>query len=102
MGDRLDRFHRSLHAILRSLPLTLDPPQLALLDRHFELLERWNRKLNLTSVRDPEQIARRHFGESSSPPPFSRLRPRRSRTSVQEPASPALPSPSPGRSSRFL
>jgi 16S rRNA (guanine527-N7)-methyltransferase len=64
MGDRLDRFHRSLHFILRALPLTLDPQQLALLDRHFELLERWNRKLNLTSVRDPEQIATRHFGES--------------------------------------
>lgn len=64
MSDPLDRFHRALSPILRALNLTLDPQQLALLDHHFELLLKWNRRLNLTSVRDAECIAKRHFGES--------------------------------------
>jgi 16S rRNA (guanine527-N7)-methyltransferase len=29
-----------------------------------DLLLRWNARLNLTAVRDPENIVRRHFGES--------------------------------------
>lgn len=32
--------------------------------RYVALLEVWNKKLNLTSVRDPEQVVQRHFGES--------------------------------------
>jgi 16S rRNA (guanine527-N7)-methyltransferase len=31
---------------------------------HLELLLRWNERMNLTAVRDPEEIVRRHFGES--------------------------------------
>jgi 16S rRNA (guanine527-N7)-methyltransferase len=31
---------------------------------HHELLLKWNAKVNLTAVRDPEQIVQRHFGES--------------------------------------
>src|SRR5947209_5320653 len=31
---------------------------------YLELLLKWNAKTNLTAVRDPEQIMRRHFGES--------------------------------------
>ena len=31
---------------------------------HFELLIQWNRKLNLTSVRDPLQMIERHYCES--------------------------------------
>ena len=36
-------------------------PQLA---AYLELLLRWNAKTNLTAVRSPEEIVRRHFGES--------------------------------------
>ena len=42
----------------------LDAPRLELLQTYLELLLRWNSKMNLTAVRDPEQIAVRHFGES--------------------------------------
>jgi len=31
---------------------------------YLELLLRWNTRVNLTAVRDPEQIVTRHFGES--------------------------------------
>ncbi len=34
------------------------------LQRYLELLLRWNRRINLTAVRDPETIVTRHFGES--------------------------------------
>ncbi|MGA2902716.1 MAG: 16S rRNA (guanine(527)-N(7))-methyltransferase RsmG [Candidatus Korobacteraceae bacterium] len=39
----------------------------ALLDQlrlYLDLLLRWNARVNLTAVRDPEQIVTRHFGES--------------------------------------
>lgn len=32
--------------------------------RYVALLELWNKKLNLTAVREPEEMVRRHFGES--------------------------------------
>ena len=32
--------------------------------RYISLLEVWNKKLNLTSVREPEQMIQRHIGES--------------------------------------
>lgn len=34
------------------------------LSAYLDLLLKWNSKMNLTSVREPEQIVRRHFGES--------------------------------------
>jgi 16S rRNA (guanine527-N7)-methyltransferase len=36
----------------------------AQLQTYLDLLLRWNASINLTSVRDPEQIVTRHFGES--------------------------------------
>ena len=40
-------------------------PQLAaqLVD-YLELLLKWNARTNLTAIRDPDEIVRRHFGES--------------------------------------
>ena len=38
--------------------------QIAQLESHFELLTRWNRVLNLTSVRGIEEIVERHYCES--------------------------------------
>jgi 16S rRNA (guanine527-N7)-methyltransferase len=41
------------------------PPQLIpQLQNYLDLLLRWNARMNLTAVRDPEQIVTRHFGES--------------------------------------
>ncbi|MBZ5547993.1 MAG: 16S rRNA (guanine(527)-N(7))-methyltransferase RsmG [Acidobacteriia bacterium] len=46
----------------------LDQPLLALaleqISIYIDLLLRWNARINLTAVRDPEEIVTRHFGES--------------------------------------
>jgi 16S rRNA (guanine527-N7)-methyltransferase len=41
------------------------PAQLEQFRAHFDLLLRWNERMNLTSVRDPAAILRRHFAESA-------------------------------------
>jgi 16S rRNA (guanine527-N7)-methyltransferase len=38
--------------------------QLGQVSRYLDLLLRWNARINLTAVRQPEQIVTRHFGES--------------------------------------
>ncbi len=43
-------------------PLAEEP--LAKVAGYLDLLLRWNQRINLTSVRDPQQIVTRHFGES--------------------------------------
>ena len=43
---------------------SLSDSQLAQLASYLDLLLRWNARINLTAVRDPEQIVTRHFGES--------------------------------------
>src|ERR1700723_3277713 len=41
------------------------PPNLtAQLSTYLGLLLKWNARTNLTAIRDPEEIVRRHFGES--------------------------------------
>ena len=42
----------------------LSPSQLEQLSNYLDLLVKWNAKTNLTAIRDPEEIAERHFGES--------------------------------------
>src|SRR5579863_2029272 len=42
----------------------LAPALLQKFDAYLELLMRWNARVNLTAIRDPEQIVKRHFGES--------------------------------------
>ena len=42
----------------------LNPDQLRQVSTHLDLLLKWNSKVNLTSVRQPEEIIKRHFGES--------------------------------------
>jgi 16S rRNA (guanine527-N7)-methyltransferase len=48
-------------------PYLSDPvPQstLSQLSTYLDLLLKWNARTNLTAIRDPEEIVRRHFGES--------------------------------------
>jgi len=46
-------------------PTTSIPEDLyAQLSTYLDLLLRWNARTNLTSIREPEEIVRRHFGES--------------------------------------
>jgi 16S rRNA (guanine527-N7)-methyltransferase len=40
------------------------PSQLRYISTYIDLLTRWNSRINLTSVRQPEEIVTRHFGES--------------------------------------
>jgi 16S rRNA (guanine527-N7)-methyltransferase len=42
----------------------LSPDLLSQLQRYLDLLLRWNARMNLTAVRNPEEIVTRHFGES--------------------------------------
>jgi 16S rRNA (guanine527-N7)-methyltransferase len=46
--------------------LTVPPPKnlMLRLSTYLDLLLRWNARTNLTAIRDPEEIVRRHFGES--------------------------------------
>jgi 16S rRNA (guanine527-N7)-methyltransferase len=43
-----------------------DPPATLIpqLSAYLDLLLKWNARTNLTAIRDPEEIVRRHFGES--------------------------------------
>jgi len=45
-------------------PDKLSDLQFDLIDRYLALLLKWNAKINLTAIRDPEEIVTRHFGES--------------------------------------
>lgn len=49
-----------LKPYLNRLPNHLPP----LLSGYLDLLVRWNARTNLTAIRSPEEIIRRHFGES--------------------------------------
>ena len=42
----------------------LSSSQVHLLEKHFLLLQRWNQKLNLTSLKTPHEIIERHYAES--------------------------------------
>jgi 16S rRNA (guanine527-N7)-methyltransferase len=44
--------------------LTPPPEILPQLSLYLDLLLKWNARTNLTAIRDPEEIVRRHFGES--------------------------------------
>ena len=58
-------FERALADVLDELGVEVSPTQFGSLCKHFRLLEHWNRRINLTSVRDPREAARRHYGESA-------------------------------------
>ena len=42
----------------------LSPRQISQVSTYLDLLLKWNARMNLTSIRDPENIVKRHFGES--------------------------------------
>jgi 16S rRNA (guanine527-N7)-methyltransferase len=44
--------------------VVLSPSQLQNISTYIDILVRWNSRINLTAVRDPEDIVARHFGES--------------------------------------
>jgi 16S rRNA (guanine527-N7)-methyltransferase len=59
-----EQYRTLVEKVVSGLDLPLSERQLEQLDTHFELLVHWNQKINLTSIRSPEEIAVRHFEES--------------------------------------
>jgi 16S rRNA (guanine527-N7)-methyltransferase len=53
-----------LAALLRPYIDDLSPAQLNQVSTYIDILLRWNARMNLTAIRDPETIVTRHFGES--------------------------------------
>jgi 16S rRNA (guanine527-N7)-methyltransferase len=47
-----------------AFPASPGPEALARFDAYLALLLKWNARINLTAIRDPETIVRRHFAES--------------------------------------
>ena len=64
MADASEEFARLVQPILSTLEIELSSPRISQLAAHFALLEQWNRRINLTSVRESAEIVERHFGES--------------------------------------
>ncbi len=58
-------FEAALRETLEQLEIATTPAQFSGLCRHFDLLQRWNVHMNLSAIREPLAIARRHFGESA-------------------------------------
>lgn len=64
MPEPCQDFEWLLQPVLAKLSLQLGTAQVSSLSRHYGLLQRWNRHMNLTSIRAPQQIVERHFGEA--------------------------------------
>jgi 16S rRNA (guanine527-N7)-methyltransferase len=58
----LERIPELLAPFVGMTPLT--DSQVSAIRTYLEILLKWNSKLNLTAIRDPEEIVTRHFGES--------------------------------------
>jgi 16S rRNA G527 N7-methylase RsmG len=55
---------RSAEAGSGDAPAVLSPAQLQSISTYIDILQHWNARINLTAIRDPEDIVPRHFGES--------------------------------------
>jgi 16S rRNA (guanine527-N7)-methyltransferase len=63
LSDSGDSWRRESAAGSPRTP-TLSPAQVRLISMYVDLLLRWNERVNLTAIREPEEIVTRHFGES--------------------------------------
>jgi len=54
----------SCHSERSEESAVLTPAQLQNISTYIDLLLRWNARINLTAIRQPEEIVTRHFGES--------------------------------------
>lgn len=59
--------------LLQPFGIELDSRRVDIVGRYLDLLLRWNRAVNLTAIRDPEEIVTRHFGESMYVTRFAEL-----------------------------
>lgn len=58
------RIAELLEPFFKAADERLDETDLKDISTYIDLLLRWNARINLTAIRDPEEIVRRHFGES--------------------------------------
>ena len=79
-----------LRQLLEPFGLDPSPAQTDQILAYLHLLLRWNQKINLTAIRDPEECVTRHFGESLFLAQHAPLR-ANCLTSAVAPASPAWP-----------
>jgi len=63
-GASLERSRKPALSLSRQDAAALPPVQLRHISTYIDILLRWNARINLTAVRDPEEIVTRHFGES--------------------------------------
>jgi 16S rRNA (guanine527-N7)-methyltransferase len=56
-------FRETLRTKARSAGRSLSDRELASLEAHYRLLQKWSRRMNLTGLKDEEAIVRRHFLE---------------------------------------
>jgi 16S rRNA (guanine527-N7)-methyltransferase len=54
----------SAPSVSKEEPTALSPIQLHHISTYIDILVHWNARINLTAIRDPEDIVTRHFGES--------------------------------------
>lgn len=59
-----EKLEQLLETAAAAVGVPLTSTQRGQLGIHFRLLLEWNRRINLTAIRDPEQAAARHFAES--------------------------------------
>ena len=64
MPEASEVFEDRLGPILSNLAIKLSAQQVNQLSFHYRMLMQWNRKMNLSAIREPEEVVRRHFGES--------------------------------------
>ena len=55
---------RAVHKLLKPYELDLSDSQVEKVLTYLNLLLRWNEKINLTAIRNPEECVTRHFAES--------------------------------------
>ena len=62
--EHAGEFAQALTNGAATLGLVISPKQLAQFTSFYQDLQRWNRKTNLTAIRDPREIAIKHFVDS--------------------------------------
>lgn len=58
-------FRVALEGALRELRVGASDRQIGMMCEHFELLRKWNKRINLTAINGPREAAYRHFGEAA-------------------------------------
>ena len=64
MPEASEAFGNLLDSVILSLAIKLSAQQVKQLSFHYRMLMQWNRKVNLSAIREPEEVVRRHYGES--------------------------------------